>query len=89
MMTRPNSIQTRRTRLFGADPSAARGRRTPGGNPLAVALSDRLSEKLRSYERSALYLDLRGETDAAEVLRRAAARLKLIRSHDGTERETA
>lgn len=56
---------------------------------LATQLSDRLVEKYRNYERAAARLELRGESDAAEVLRKAAARLRKIRncpqSEDGIE----
>ena len=46
---------------------------------LAKQLSERLAEKYRNYERAALRLELRGEHDAAKLLRAAAERVKLLR----------
>lgn len=54
---------------------------------LAEQLSERLAEKYRNYERAAARLELRGETDAAKVLRRAAGRLRLIRNTGAVQEE--
>jgi hypothetical protein len=47
---------------------------------LAEQISERLAEKYQNYEKAALRLELRGEHDAAAVLHKAAARLRLIRN---------
>ena len=64
--------------LFG--PGETPVKHTPKAD-LATQLSDRLVEKYRNYERAAARLELRGESDAAEVLRKAAARLRKIRNN--------
>ncbi len=96
-MARHDRSQHRNKPLFGAEPT--RHRRSPGlangaparpsGQALAVQLTDRLAEKHRNYERAALRLELRGETDAADVLRRAAARLRLIRNNGRDQEDIA
>ena len=50
---------------------------------VAAMLSRRLSEKHESYDRAASRLELRGEADAAQVLRRAASRLRTITRQTG------
>lgn len=45
---------------------------------VSFALLQRLSEKSENYERAASRLELRGEIDAAKVLRRAAGRLRTL-----------
>ncbi len=50
------------------------------GQELADQLNERLREKYRNYERAAARLELRGELDAAELLRRAAGRARLLRN---------
>lgn len=45
---------------------------------VAAMLTRRLSEKRENYERAASRLELRGEADAAQVLRRAASRLQRL-----------
>ncbi len=67
--------------LFG--PAAPRQKPTCG--PVyeletAIELDRRLKQKYRGYERAAARLDLNGERDAAKVLRRAADRVRLLRS---------
>ncbi|GJL90603.1 MAG: hypothetical protein DHS20C04_02620 [Hyphococcus sp.] len=52
-------------------------------------LSERLQEKYREYERAALRLELRGEHDAAKVLRQAAGRARLLRNTHTEEGEIA
>lgn len=47
---------------------------------LVDQLNERLQEKYREYERAALRLELRGEHDAAKVLRQAAGRARLLRN---------
>lgn len=42
------------------------------------ALRRRLREKIENYEREAARLDIRGQPDAAKVLRRAASNLKTL-----------
>ncbi|WP_425410498.1 hypothetical protein [Hyphococcus sp.] len=69
----------RHGKLFGTADTPATPRR---GQSLAEQLSQRLSEKYTNYERAAARLELRGEHDAAIVLRRAAGRLRLIRNGD-------
>ncbi len=50
------------------------------GQELADQLNERLREKYRNYERAAARLELRGELDAAELLRRAAGKARLLRN---------
>ncbi|MAW81524.1 MAG: hypothetical protein CMI63_14905 [Parvularcula sp.] len=50
------------------------------GEHLAQELNQRLREKYRNYERAAARLELRGEHDAANLLRRAAGRVRLLRN---------
>lgn len=49
----------------------------------ARALRRRLREKVENYEREAARLDIRGQTDAARVLRRAASNLKTLTGQGG------
>ncbi len=44
----------------------------------AKALTRRLGEKIKNYEKAAAKLELRGEADAADALHRAADRLRQI-----------
>ncbi|MHA7870964.1 MAG: hypothetical protein ACX939_01300 [Hyphococcus sp.] len=55
--------------------AAQPARRTIEMRTTAEVLSLRLEEKRLNYERAAMRLQLRGETDAADVLRRAADRI--------------
>lgn len=68
--------QKEKGRLFGFDPQTPPVRDCD----LAVQLNSRLKEKYRNYERAAARLELRGERDAAELLRKAAARVRLLRN---------
>ena len=47
-------------------------------------LQERLSEKIDNYEREAAKLAVRGNEDAAQVLRRAAANLRSITRQNET-----
>lgn len=47
---------------------------------LAYELNERLREKYRNYERAAVRLELRGELDAAALLRQAAGKVRLLRN---------
>lgn len=58
-------------------------RRTLHHQRVCRTLQRRLSEKIDNYEREASRLDLRGQVDAASVLRRAAANLRTLTSNDG------
>lgn len=62
--------------LFGPAPSPVRD----SGAALAAELNRRLREKYRSYERAAARLELRGEHDAAAVLRQAASRARRLKN---------
>lgn len=62
--------------LFGATPKPA----IKTERDLAAELNARLKEKYRGYDRAAARLELRGEHDAANVLRRAASRVRLLRN---------
>ena len=42
------------------------------------ALRQRLDEKIRAYDREAAKLEVRGQGDAAQVLRKAADKLRII-----------
>ena len=74
--------------LFGPGPapqrsaeSADRSQIGKGPNKsLADQLNERLMEKYRGYERAAARLELRGEHDAAKVLRQAASKARLLRN---------
>ncbi|MEZ5893585.1 MAG: hypothetical protein R3C58_10670 [Parvularculaceae bacterium] len=48
---------------------------------LARRLNERLTEKGENYDRAAARLEMRGEHDAAKVLRQASARLKALTSN--------
>jgi hypothetical protein len=48
-------------------------------------LARRLAEKARNYERAAAKLEIRGDGDAAEVLHRAADRLRHITAKPAKE----
>ncbi len=52
---------------------------------LTAQLNERLREKYRSYERSAARLEIRGEHDAAQLLRRAAGRARLLRNRPAND----
>ena len=52
--------------------------RTLNHQRVCRTLQRRLSEKIDNYEREASRLDLRGQVDAASVLRRAAANLRTL-----------
>lgn len=70
-----------RTRLFNrTDNAIARFPAQPAIGQEAVnrALSKRLREKIRNYGREAAKLELRGQHDAAQALRKAASQLKRI-----------
>ena len=45
---------------------------------VSTMLARRITEKCHNYERAARRLELRGEADAAQVLRRAASRLRRL-----------
>ncbi|MEO1137055.1 MAG: hypothetical protein AAFW68_10695 [Pseudomonadota bacterium] len=77
--SRSVSIQSK-TPLFGAAPKPAIKKE----RDLTAELNNRLKEKYRGYERAAARLELRGEHDAATVLRKAASRVRLLRKarHD-------
>lgn len=45
---------------------------------VSTMLARRITEKCQNYDRAASRLELRGEADAARVLRRAASRLRTI-----------
>ena len=45
---------------------------------VSVMLARRITEKCHNYDRAASRLELRGEADAAKVLRRAADRLRRL-----------
>lgn len=75
----------------GACPATADGatrlilRRNLDQQRAARALRRRLAEKIENYEREAARLDIRGQADAARVLRRAAANLKTL-TGEGADR---
>lgn len=75
--SQPRSISIHSNKpLFGAAPKPAIKKE----RDLTAELNDRLKEKYRGYERAALRLELRGEHDAAAVLRKAASRVRLLRN---------
>ncbi|WDI32774.1 hypothetical protein PUV54_06135 [Hyphococcus flavus] len=76
-MAQRQFVSPERKTLFGAAETPK-----PVKKPVTLQeqISDRLVEKYQNYERAAMRLDLRGEHDAAEVLKKAAARLRLIRN---------
>ncbi len=77
-MARQNNTATATRKVLFGTPDAPK---TPQyGTTLAEQVSERLAEKHRNYERAATRLELRGEHDAADVLHKAAARLRLIRN---------
>ena len=84
-MAQRQFVSPERKTLFGA-PEAPK--KSQSGTSLAEQLSERLAEKYQNYERAALRLELRGEHDAAEVLHKAAARLRLIRNTGEPEETT-
>lgn len=45
---------------------------------VSTMLARRITEKCQNYDRAATRLELRGEADAAQVLRRAASRLRRL-----------
>ena len=45
---------------------------------VSMMLARRITEKCQNYDRAASRLELRGEADAAKVLRRAAERLRRL-----------
>lgn len=49
------------------------------------ALKRRLDEKIRAYDREAAKLEVRGQSDAAQVLRKAADKLRVITLKTGPE----
>ena len=70
-----------RNRLFNrTDNSIARVPAPPtiGQEAVNRALSKRLQEKIRNYDREAVKLEFRGQRDAAQALRKAASQLKRI-----------
>lgn len=81
-MAHSNSSRLQKPALFGSPQLPAQHL---DDTRLALQLSERLAEKYRNYERAAARLEMRGETDAAKVLRRAAGRLRLIRNTGGAE----
>ncbi len=74
-MARSNSSHLQKQALFGAAKTE-----NAANTGLAEQLTERLAEKYRNYERAAARLELRGERDAAKVLRRAAGRLRLLKN---------
>ena len=62
--------------MFGAAPAPVRD----NAAALAEELNRRLREKYRSYERAAARLELRGEHDAAALLRKAASRARRLKN---------
>ncbi len=68
---------TRTKPLFGPAPAPAR---TARPRDLATQLNERLREKYQGYERAALRLELRGEYEAADLLRREAGKVRLLRN---------
>ena len=70
-----------RKRLFNrTDKNIARVPAPPtiGQEDVNRALSKRLQEKIRNYDREAVKLALRGQRDAARALRKSASQLKRI-----------
>ena len=70
-----------RKRLFNrTDNNIARVPAPPtiGQEDVNRALSKRLQEKIRNYDREAVKLAFRGQRDAARALRKSASRLKRI-----------
>lgn len=51
-------------------------RQSIGQQTVNRALEKRLREKVKNYDREAAKLELRGQTDAAEVLRKAADKIR-------------
>jgi len=62
--------------LFGTAAAPVRDRDAA----LADELHRRLREKYRNYERAAARLELRGEHDAADLLRKAASRARRLKN---------
>ena len=56
-----------------------------GEKDVVRILSNRLEQKYLNYESIATRLEFKGETDAAQVLRRAAARLRLIQKDQSSD----
>ena len=88
-MTQVTCLRSGGKQLFGSDdlqdgqgPNQSHGRAQDYGASAALTaeLNARLREKYRNYERAAARLELRGEHDAAELLRRAAGRARLLRN---------
>ncbi len=80
-MARSVTLRSRGKPLFGE--GVAPGPK--GTASLADELNRRLKEKYRNYERAALRLELRGDYDSAQVLRRAASRARLLRNRPAND----
>lgn len=76
-----NTLRSRGKPLFGAGIEEVRSETAD----LREQLNRRLKEKYRNYERAAARLELRGEHDAAQLLRRAAGRMRLLRNQPGNQ----
>ncbi|PQA88186.1 hypothetical protein [Hyphococcus luteus] len=81
-MAQSGTLRSRGKPLFG-EAVAPCPEKTPD---LAAELNRRLREKYRNYERAALRLELRGDYDSAQVLRRAAGRARLLRNRPANDR---
>ncbi|WP_428407277.1 hypothetical protein [Hyphococcus sp.] len=79
-MTQVTVLRSGGKPLFGEAVPSEAPRQILEGQALAYKLNERLREKYRNYERAALRLEIRGEYDAATVLRRAAGRVRLLRN---------
>jgi len=67
--------------LFGgADQTDTSRLAATQGQALADQLNERLREKYRNYEKAAARLELRGDHDAAELLRRAAGKARMLKN---------
>jgi len=81
-MNDSKTVTASHTHLHGLEPRAF-GQETLAADKLEDMrvkrmLARRLAEKAKNYERAAAKLEIRGDGDAAEVLHRAADRLRHI-----------
>jgi len=68
-------MSVQRTSVFGTDTSY---QDMLEQRCVSTLLARRITEKCQNYDRAASRLELRGEADAAQVLRRAASRLRRL-----------
>jgi hypothetical protein len=78
IMANPHLKLSHSKPLFGTGTTTPAQRARP--KTLAAELNERLREKYQGYERAALRLELRGEYEAAALLRKEAGKARLLRN---------